>query len=695
MSLLKTVFLLDRNDYTVNTTAKTFEVEVFKADEGTEQRFFQVPRTFWSCFVEAVLEYRRIVRDLFSETSHFCFVASGHPCRAIGETWSEELDQTQLLQKFAKLSKGEPNATETFGYADALSTVANILCAASPRQLESMRRREAVSNDCRLIAISHIEKKEDLVAFFQRVRDEVASANAKVSSSSVANNLPIGSLTTCLINVWSGQGPPPELKSVEGVQVDAPFEVKPATSAGNVHHAESSFVFELYNPCSMEELLASTYLLVQKHHRLGSTTVCNIPMKEEQQFSSGKSSRTYDVELVHPIEAFVDLWKWGLTDDDVFRQRHPSSITYKTLRLEWGNPLLKSNVELQNMTTRAVRCTPVQLNSRESICLTSFILGGRAISLELQVDQLAKRMTHIMQCHGKIIYMHSVALGTSPVSLLFPSHRSAARHGNNYRVKDFVHFCKTATLTPAGSRVAERCSNNEENQNERQMELKRRTNFWPLTIGESSIFTNSTFFEPILSTALKPDLTDKQLADCQKVVSLFSNSYEKRDGSQWIQCSSWKALSTEEQFSKTWSDLEQYTFNHVHLSKNHRQLHDMIASCAKKAKRTNEEDGMEVVDVKEEETSPVTNGSMKVTVNVQTKRPTEAVTNFESLNGQTVLSYWDKNLYKPRWTKWRDFEARVQCSSDRVKLYVDVLSKVEEEIKRGDTYALNERIGRR
>ncbi|KFD67892.1 hypothetical protein M514_10385 [Trichuris suis] len=736
MPLLKTVFLLDRSPYIVNTVAKTFEVEVFKADEGADQRFFQIPRTIWSCAVEAVLEYRRIVRDLFVETSHLCFVASGRPCRAIGETWSEELDQAQvllhgtdskdlcerflslqLLQQIAILSKRDPGSSDVGQFGDALSTVTNILCTASPQQLECMNRGETDSNDCRLVAITHIEKllnadllqtpgtsicrKEDLLAFFQRVRDEVNSKNAQISSDSVSkcvclfcfvifigyfsSNLPIGSLTVCLINVSSEKGPDAEFTSIKGVQMDAPFEVKPTTKTQYVRRADlsdSPFVFELYNPCSMEQLLANIYLLVQKHHQLGSTTVCNIPMKEEQQFPGGKSSKTYDVELVHPLEAFIDLWMWGLADDEVFRERHPSTASYKTLRLYWGSPLVKPNIEFQNLTTRVVRCTPVQLNSRESICLTSFILGGRSISLELQVPQQGRRVTHIMQCHGKVIYMHSVSLGASNVSQLLPLHRNVVRANNSYRVDDFANFCKTATLTPAGSHSAESCSKDNGTLIERQTELKRRTNFWPLTFNESSIFANYKFFEPIISIAKTGDLTNKQLMDCHKVVSLLNSCYEKKEASQWIQCPSWMSLSTEEQYNKTWSDLQQYTLNYAQVSKNHAKLHDAIVACASTATRVKEEKIEPKTKAVEGDQIAGMNGSTKATVNGQPKRSKE-MTAFESLGGQTLFSYWDKNLYMPRWAKWRDFEARMQATSDRVKLYVDVLSKVEEEMKRG------------
>ncbi|PNI98688.1 INTS13 isoform 6, partial [Pan troglodytes] len=101
-------------------------------------------------------------------------------------------------------------------------------------------------------------------------------------------------------------------------------------------------------------------ILVQQHFDLASTTITNIPMKEEQH---ANTSANYDVELLHHKDAHVDFLK--------------SELHY---------------------CTGAYRISPVDVNSRPSSCLTNFLLndprykidGSLEVPLERAKDQLEK-----------------------------------------------------------------------------------------------------------------------------------------------------------------------------------------------------------------------------------------------------------------------------------------------------------------
>merc|ERR1712142_537733 len=153
--------------------------------------------------------------------------------------------------------------------------------------------------------------------------------------------------------------------------------------------------------------LASKLLyLCLKHYSLASTTVTGIPMKEEQNASS---SANYDVELFHLGESHVKLL--GDVSDLTLSKRE--DCEYMTATLKWCTPRGSAGVELHH-SSGAYRITPTEVNSRQSSCLTNFLLSGRSVMLEMQKrGSNTKLISHMLTSHGGEIFIHSLSTARS------------------------------------------------------------------------------------------------------------------------------------------------------------------------------------------------------------------------------------------------------------------------------------------
>ncbi len=181
-------------------------------------------------------------------------------------------------------------------------------------------------------------------------------------------------------------------------------------------------------------------VLVQQHFDLASTTITNIPMKEEQH---ANTSANYDVELLHHKEAHVDFLKSG--DNHVGGNSREGAFK-ETVTLKWCTPRTNS-VEL-HYCTGAYRISPVDVNSRPSSCLTNFLLNGRSVLLEQPRKSGSKVISHMLSSHGGEIFLH--VLSSSRSILEDPPSISEGCGGRvtDYRITDFGEFMRENRLTP-------------------------------------------------------------------------------------------------------------------------------------------------------------------------------------------------------------------------------------------------------
>merc|ERR1711976_473352 len=78
------------------------------------------------------------------------------------------------------------------------------------------------------------------------------------------------------------------------------------------------------------------------------------------------------------------------------------------LKLAWNTP--KIDPKEIYACVDATKICPVDVSSRQSMCLTNFILQNKRTVLLNQSD--AKKNTHLLTCHGGDIYLHTLISGT-------------------------------------------------------------------------------------------------------------------------------------------------------------------------------------------------------------------------------------------------------------------------------------------
>merc|ERR1711970_229970 len=137
-----------------------------------------------------------------------------------------------------------------------------------------------------------------------------------------------------------------------------------------------------------ESLIKEFINLVKKHYNLVMTSVSKIPMKEQE--GQGKSTE-YNVGLLHKKPRY---WKETYTGNE--------------LKLAWNTP--KIDPKEIYACVDATKICPVDVSSRQSMCLTNFILQNkRTVLLNKSTE---KKNTHLLTCHGGDIYLHTLISGT-------------------------------------------------------------------------------------------------------------------------------------------------------------------------------------------------------------------------------------------------------------------------------------------
>lgn len=186
--------------------------------------------------------------------------------------------------------------------------------------------------------------------------------------------------------------------------------------------------------------------LAVKFFNLVITSVTGIPMKEEQNASS---SANYDVELLHSFEAHKELMS-DLADGSRAPSQEIDGVDSVTLK--WCTPKSSSAGDMQ-LCLGAFPISPVDVNSRPSLCLTNFLLNGRCVMLEQPRKSGTKVLSHMLSSHGGQIYIHSLSSATTRSVLDDPPSISEGVGGRvtDYRIQDFGELVKEHMLAPIQS----------------------------------------------------------------------------------------------------------------------------------------------------------------------------------------------------------------------------------------------------
>nr|XP_021584474.2 integrator complex subunit 13 [Ictidomys tridecemlineatus] len=331
---------------------------------------------------------------------------------------------------------------------------------------------------------------------------------------------------------------------------------------------------EVHSVRAGRHLATKLNILVQQHFDLASTTITNIPMKEEQH---ANTSANYDVELLHHKDAHVDFLKSGDTHLGGSSREGPFK---ETITLKWCTPRT-NNIEL-HYCTGAYRISPVDVNSRPSSCLTNFLLNGRSVLLEQPRKSGSKVISHMLSSHGGEIFLH--VLSSSRSILEDPPSISEGCGGRvtDYRITDFGEFMRENRLTPFLDPRYKIDGSLEIPLERAKDQLEKHTRYWPMIISQTTIF-NMQAVVPLASVIVKESLTEEDVLNCQKTIYNLVDMERKNDPLPISTVGTrGKGPKRDEQYRIMWNELETLVRAHINNSEKHQRVLECLMACRSK-----------------------------------------------------------------------------------------------------------------
>uniref|UniRef100_A0A3B5AAU0 Integrator complex subunit 13 n=1 Tax=Stegastes partitus TaxID=144197 RepID=A0A3B5AAU0_9TELE len=523
----KTVFVVDHCPYMAESSRQQVECDVLtKSRAQGVIPLAPVSKSLWTCAVECSMEYCRILYDIYPKDKLINYIVSDSEFHILNSWRREDQSTHELMSALAAV--GPPNPREDpeccsilHGLVAAVESLCKITELQHERRTALMDTAERVANRGRIICLTNYDTYQCelvLVHIYPQGEDTLVSDRPKKEISPL--------LTSEVHSVRAGR-----------------------------------------------HLATKLNILVQQHFDLASTTITNIPMKEEQH---ANTSANYDVELLHHRDAHLEFFKSG--DLHMAGTSTRENGLKETVTLKWCTPRTNS-IEL-HYCTGAYRISPTDVNSRPSSCLTNFLLNGRSVLLEQPRKSGSKVISHMLSSHGGEIFLH--VLNSNRSTLEDPPSISEGCGGRvtDYRITDFGEFMRENRLTPvsesshdpSGKLPAERA----------KAQLERHTRYWPMIISQTTIF-NMQAVVPLANLIVKETLTDEDVLTCQKTVYNLVDMERKNDPLPISTVGSrGKGPKRDEQYRIMWNELETLVKTHAGATDRHQRVLDCIIACRSK-----------------------------------------------------------------------------------------------------------------
>ncbi|XP_013869939.1 integrator complex subunit 13 isoform X2 [Austrofundulus limnaeus] len=554
----KTVFVVDHCPYMSESSRQQVECDVLtKSRAQGVIPLAPVSKSLWTCAVECSMEYCRILYDIYPKDKLVNYVVSDSEFHILN-SWRRENQSTHELMA-ALAAVGPPNPREDpecCSILHGLVAAVELLCKITELQHEKrtalMDTAERVANRGRIICLTNAKSDTHVRMLEDCIQETILEQNKLAACSD--RLMAIQQCELVLVHIYP-QG--------EDTLVSDRLkkEISPLLTS------------EVHSVRAGRHLASKLNILVQQHFDLASTTITNIPMKEEQH---ANTSANYDVELLHHRDAHLEFFKSG--DLHMAGTSTRENGLKETITLKWCTPRTNS-IEL-HYCTGAYRISPTDVNSRPSSCLTNFLLNGRSVLLEQPRKSGSKVISHMLSSHGGEIFLH--VLNSNRSTLEDPPSISEGCGGRvtDYRITDFGEFMRENRLTPvsesshnpAGKLPVERA----------KAQLERHTRYWPMIISQTTIF-NMQAVVPLANLIVKETLTEEDVLTCQKTIYNLVDMERKNDPLPISTVGSrGKGPKRDEQYRIMWNELETLVKTHAGATDRHQRVLECIVACRSK-----------------------------------------------------------------------------------------------------------------
>ncbi|XP_035003751.1 integrator complex subunit 13 isoform X2 [Hippoglossus stenolepis] len=554
----KTVFVVDHCPYMSESSRQQVECDVLtKSRAQGVIPLAPVSKSLWTCAVECSMEYCRILYDVYPTDKLINYIVSDSEFHILN-TWRQENQSTHELMS-ALAAVGPPNPREDpeccsilHGLVSAVESLCKITELQHERRTSLMDTAERVANRGRIICLTNAKSDTHVRMLEDCIQETILEQNKLAAGSD--RLMAIQKCDLVLVHIH-----PQGEDTLVSDRIKK--EISPLLTS------------EVHSVRAGRHLATKLNILVQQHYDLASTTITNIPMKEEQH---ANTSANYDVELLHHKDAHLEFFKSG--DLHMAGSSTRENGLKETVTLKWCTPRTNS-IEL-HYCTGAYRISPTDVNSRPSSCLTNFLLNGRSVLLEQPRKSGSKVISHMLSSHGGEIFLH--VLNSNRSTLEDPPSISEGCGGRvtDYRITDFGEFMRENRLTPvseashnpAGKLPAERA----------KAQLERYTRYWPMIISQTTIF-NMQAVVPLANLIVKETLTEEDVLTCQKTVYNLVDMERKNDPLPISTVGSrGKGPKRDEQYRIMWNELETLVKTHAGATDRHQRVLDCIIACRSK-----------------------------------------------------------------------------------------------------------------
>ncbi|CAD6991453.1 protein asunder [Ceratitis capitata] len=498
----KTIFVLDHTQYFSISSEDYIPLELLKGKPGVSEptkdasaavgtHDVQFSKSLWTCSVESSIEYCRIVWDLFPRGKLVRFIVSDTAAHIVN-TWNlTTQNMSHVLNAMALVGVPQRNAVQSsdFSVIHGLRAAIEALAEPTESQFTKLQDREnsnSLSNKGRVICItsardnSSMKSLEDIFHTVLVQQNTLAATQRKM--------LHIDHCHLVIINV-------------------VPLNIESLVTNRGKMDVSSVLSTEIHTTCAPNISNKLTHLIMS-HYDLASTTVTGIPMKEEQ---NANSSANYDVEILHARNAHTSI----CGSEALLPTSRKEGAEYETVTLKWCTPRGCGSSDMQPCLAQH-RVTPVDVTSRPSACLITFLLNGRSVLLEMPRKPGGKTTSHLLSARGGEIFIHALQITRSCLEDLPSISEGPGGRVTDYRIADFAAFIKGHRFVPLKSKTKP-----EENLHKARERLQRRSRYFPLTLNSSLVYNlqrNLNWIQYFLRKISKEDMDKADEAQCHQYI---------------------------------------------------------------------------------------------------------------------------------------------------------------------------------